>query len=210
MSLSDYGFSAGPFSSLFILSVFLITVVAFIALVLYFSRAIAYYELAKRVGLKDKWYGFIPVFRDIACGNIAAGKQKSVVGKFMAVLSAFNICLFAAFFALFGAALIKIIFAADMAMADGLTKLPSTAFAPLNTALIPAVILVFSVVLKKILRIVSVFRIYLKVAPKKAVIFIILGILIPFLEPVFLFSVRMGNTVEKKDDDDNAVFDFGA
>lgn len=210
MSLSDYGFQAAPISMLFILTVLLTAVIAVIALALYFSRGYAYYVLSKKSGFSDSWYGFVPVFQDISCGDIGAGKQKSAIGKLMAVLTVVNFCLLALFVALFGSALVKVVFAADMAMADGLTKLKKTAFEPLRSALAPAIILIATSAINRILKIVSIFKIYLRFAVKGAVILIILGTVIPFLEPVFLFEIR-GNSISSKNSGENdAVFDFGA
>ena len=128
----------------------------------------------------------------------------------MAVLTVVNFCLLALFVALFGSALVKVVFAADMAMADGLTKLEKTAFEPLRSALAPAIILIATSAINRILKIVSIFKIYLRFAVKGAVILIILGMVIPFLEPVFLFAIR-GNSISSKNSDENdAAFDFGA
>ena len=126
----------------------------------------------------------------------------------MAVLTVVNFCLLALFVALFGSALVKVVFAADMAMADGLTKLKKTAFEPLRSALAPAIILIATSARNPILKIVSIFKIYLRFAVKGAVILIILGTIIPFLEPVFLFAIR-GNSISSKNSGENdAVFDL--
>ena len=123
----------------------------------------------------------------------------------MALFSVLNFIIYSAFIAIFGASLIKVIFAADTAMADGLETLPERAFEPLRMAVIYAVILCVCVVLKRIIKLIAVFKIYLRFAPNVAVVFIIFSILIPVLEPIFLFSIRENEIKECTED---AKFNF--
>ena len=87
MTLADYGFSPEPFSTLFILIVLLLGVVFVIGLIIYALKAVAYYDMSKTLQIKSEWFGFIPFLRDIACGNIAEGKQKSRYGVTLIALS---------------------------------------------------------------------------------------------------------------------------
>lgn len=190
MTLADYGYSAEPFEMLFVLFVLLFAVAAVLGIVIYVIHALAYYEMSRAMGLKKDWYGFVPFLRDMACGNIASGKEKSRYGRVLTVFSVLYTVFSLIFAAFYGVAFIKLIFEADSAMLNGLSELPDGALAVFKPLIIPAVLMLVTGITYKIMRIVAEFRIYRKFAPSSAVVFLILAILLPFLAPIFLFSIR--------------------
>ena len=46
-------------------------------------------QLPKTLKLKNEWFGFVPFLRDISCGNIASGKEKSRLGYALVLSSVF-------------------------------------------------------------------------------------------------------------------------
>lgn len=208
MTLADYGFSPEPFSTLFILIVLLLGVVFVIGLIIYALKAVAYYDMSKTLQIKSEWFGFIPFLRDISCGNIAEGKQKSRYGVTLIALSIVYTVFSLIYVCILGTVLINMIFEADSAMLKGLSELPKEYMeSAFKTLIVPSVLMMVSGVAYKVMRIIGEFRIYRKFAPSSAVAFLILGIIIPVLTPFFMFSIRKNLPAEEKSE--TATFDFG-
>lgn len=206
MTLADYGYSPEPFAMLFVLFILLFAVAAVLGAIIYIIHALAYYEMSKKLQLKRDWYGFVPFFRDMACGNIASGREKSRFGRLLAVFSALYACFSLIFIAFFGVSFINLVFEADSAMLNGLSELPKDAFLTFNSLIIPAALMLVTGIAYKVMRLIGEFRIYRKFAPSSAVLFLILGIIIPVLTPIFLFSIRKSSPVGEKTS--QSIFDF--
>lgn len=205
MTLTDYGYTPEPFALLFIMFVLLFSVVAILAIIIYVIKALALYELSKTLKLKNDWFGFVPFLRNISCGNIASGKEKSRLGYVLVLFSVFCFVFSIAFLCIFGSCFINLIFEADSAMLEGLSQLPREALNSFNSAIISAVIMCVFAIIYKILRIISEFKIYKKFAPSYALLYVILGIILPFLTPFFLFSIRKNTSYQKTE---QSRFDF--
>lgn len=167
-------------------------------------HAIGICEMSATCGLKNPWGDFIPFYRDytvpaLAYRNRTDGRGGKALCKIMPILSV----LCAAFF-LFGLFLtvhagVDLLFAADHAVEIN-QKLTAADFSALTRALVPFYVSFGLAVFYRIARWICFYRICRAFAPKSAVGYLILDIVLPFLEGVMLYSIRRNPPVEAKND----------
>lgn len=189
MSLSDFGLNQSNVSLLFILMSLLALLLTVGAVTLYFLKGVALYNMSRKQRIDREWFGFVPVFRDVLLGNVAQGRKRGGIGKNLAVISVLKIIVGAFTAVGYGLAAIRIVFMADTALKNGEADLPKTALAVFSAAFVFLLIFVAVCLVKHIIETVCNYRIYKYYSAKKAALYTIIGFILPFLVPIFLFSV---------------------
>lgn len=179
-------------------------------IVFYVLRAAGICDMSRALKIKNPWYSFVPVAGAFAFGRLAVRGKKSVLPVFFASVEVLFIGSAAAVAvtAVFG--WIDLIFAADKALAAG-ESLSVSDFSVIAKIIIPAFVLCFAAVVRKVFNIVCIFKVLRIFSPERAVLYTVISAIFSFMLPIFLFSVKNSPPSDEKNttDDNIAGFNFG-
>lgn len=158
-------------------------VILFFCLVFALLRSFVLYSIAKRRGIRRAWLAWIPVGKDWILGSLSDQYQHLALGQIKSRRKILMV-LTLAFFVV-GAVGFALAVAQWMAI---LTEEPSNmlVLAELIPDLLTAVISVTALVFYHMCN----YDLYRSCDPKNAVVFLVIGIIIPVVEPFFYLAVR--------------------
>ncbi|MBE6728441.1 MAG: hypothetical protein E7562_07330 [Ruminococcaceae bacterium] len=203
MSLADYGINEANINMIFIFAVAAIVVLLVFSLFLRSLKGLSLYDILRRQGNIRAWYSFVPIFSDLALDMAASGERKAgILGKLNAFLTVCSFCLSTVSVILGGLGLSRLIFAADEAYNSGKNSISASEYNLLAIALYVFIAFFAFCLIKHLLKTVCLRKIYASFKAN-AVIYTVLGFLLPFLSPLFL---RFVSTKEVEQDDKDSFF----
>lgn len=162
-------------------------------LVFYVMRSVALHTIAKRRGLNNPWLAWIPVACDWIIGSVSDQYRYVVKGenksrrKLLLGLSAATFIgslIVSCFLLLF---VVRIVMAAEN-LSD--SSIASMIIAPmLGISGISSFLSIVSIVYF-VFRCIAMYDVYRSCEPENAVLYLVLGIIFGFLEPIFLLVIR--------------------
>lgn len=214
MTLSELGLTAQPFKLLVFLGFTFGLIFLLIVIALFVLRAVGLMTMAEKLGIKNKWFGFVPFLDVVLLGRIAATYRGKREKRFKAApVLLLIICLIVA--ALFIIAvltafsgMIDLFFEADESMASDVA-LSSNSFNGLIMALNLFFIAMAAFLVFKIIEIICLYRVFVVFAYDSVVTYIILSAIFGFLIPFFISAASKNTpitTYEEKYDRDSAHF----
>lgn len=193
MSLADFGITEGRVNLVFMFAVAVVFVVMLLSVFLRSIRALSLYDILRKQGNSRAWYSFVPIFSDIALYMAANNKRHGgALGKLIAFLSVVCIILGAMAIVLCGIGASSLIFAADEALSLGKEKIDPSEFNVFGGFLVVFAIFAVCFAVRHILKAVCLKKIYASFGAP-AVLYAVLGVIIPFLSPLFLRIVSQKN-----------------
>ena len=189
MSLTDFGLTETTVSTLLILYSVLFFVLAVAGVFLFFLKGYGIYKISKKFGINNSWYSFAPITNSIAFGKIAdkvTNKKSAYKNAFFAlyiIKFVFSVA-FLAFALLFA---VKLFFAADLAVLNGV-KLDPAIFKKSLLAVVFLALAVLFALVYQILKNVCAAKIYKTLGSKYAVLKAVVGFIIPVTFPFFAYS----------------------
>lgn len=162
-------------------------------LVCYIFTALSLYTIARRRGLNNAWLAWVPVGFEWLLGSVSDQYQYLVKEKttsrrkVLLGLSVANGC--AALIA--GVVAVVMVFKlAFSAAAMTEAQIAQMVLGPLMTVLVAALVLSVVSITLLVFRCVCMYDVYRSCQPDSATLFLVLGILFGFLEPIFLMICR--------------------
>ena len=186
---SDFGITESAFTALVFLYLALFLIIFLISAVLFYLKGYGIYKMCRKLEIKGKWRGFVPFLNVWAIGDLAAvGNAKKIILKKLLTIFYLGMIFFSALSAIVSVSpLVKLLFAADIAVANG-TELNPDIFYSFNLTFVLIIIAFICCLIYRIARIICCFNIYKVFSSKNAVIFTALAIIFPVLEPFFIYS----------------------
>lgn len=166
---------------------------SFLGLVCYVLRAMSLYTVARRRELKNPWLAWLPVGFEWLLGSVSDQYQYLVKEKNTSrrkLMVAFSIVTLFSGVVIAVVAVVMTFRLAVSAVMMTESEIARMILAPVMTVMITAMVLsVFSIVLL-VLRCVCMYDFYRSCQPDNATLYLVLGIIFGFLEPVFMMIVR--------------------
>ncbi len=188
-SLSSLGIDQTKIKALVLLYFILFVTVFLVSFCLSVLKKVGLYEMGKSLDVRKKWYAFFPFFSDIYIGKIASknqGKNKSGFILLIFDILCKTVLLLGIIY--FVTSFVGVAFKADeFTLSD--KAVPTSVIKPL---ILPLVIIAFSGLLSviyKILVYINFWKIF-SVFTRKATVYIIISIVLPFTLPVFVYSLK--------------------
>lgn len=200
MSFTDFGLTESTVSTLIILYSFLIFVLAGAFLFLFFLKGFGIYKMARKKGMENSWYSFVPITNCMIFGAVAdkANEKRSGYKNILLFLYIIKF-VFGVAFVLFSLLFsVKLLFAADLAVLNGV-KLEPTIFKSAIPALICLALTVLLSLFYGILKAVCAAKIYKSFGNNFSVLKAVIGFILPFTFPFFAFSAVKENSDTKQD-----------
>ena len=188
-SLSSLGLAPETIKILFVFYFILGLASSAMAVTFYVLKAVSVYKMSGTLGIRGRWFAFVPFFCDYAYGRLAGAANKENPKKFAKLLLFFNIiasALITVSVLLFSLSFIDLIFAADEALLNSETL----SIAALKTFIAPLVITAVALIVCLVYYIVyyvCTYKIFKIFAKENAVLYTVLSVLFTFLLPIFLF-----------------------
>lgn len=208
MTLADFGITEPKLFALITLYGLLGALVLVGFLVFFYLKGFGIYKMSRKFNIKRSWYGFVPFANIFAFGRLVdfSGPKKSSYRTVLTLVYVISIL-----FATVGVVLslkfgVELLFAADEALFKGKSLDPNifNRFVPAFITLSAAVILN---IVYRIIATVCAAIIYKRFDFKFAVVKAILGFIIPFLMPCFIYSVCKNDPIYSNlADYDDSVF----
>ena len=165
-----------------------------IGVLMYAFRSIGVYSVAKRRGLNNPWFAWVPVVNSYLLGSLSDQYQYVVKGKvkskrkWLLGLSIVKIVLYVAMIVMAVITASNVINTAMIGFGQAkLMKMAMSYAGRLLTVVIPFVVLA---VVVKVIRYVALYDVYTSLDPKNSVLYTILSIAFRVAEPFFLFFNR--------------------
>lgn len=169
-----------------------------LSILMYVLRAIGMYSIAKRRGIKSPWMAWVPVVDQYLLGSISDQYHYVVKGenkskrKALLTLNIIMWVLYIAMMAMYGVVMFNMVTGAIDGMSESamLEVIIGPTIGMLGISL-PIIGIAIAIM---IIRYMALYDLYQSCSPNNAVLYLVLGIVIGFLEPIFIFVSR------KKDD----------
>lgn len=198
MSLADYGFHPAPFAAIVALSIFLIFIVTALRIVLFGIESVGIYTMARKLKIRRSWFAFFPFLKQRLLGDISDGREKSTIGKIMMAVSILFAISVPVLSVTFGIAAVNSVFEIDKAMqnegAHFAEIIKNLMYPVVATGLVSGLLRL----VQNVLIWVALYRAYLKFNRKNAVLYLVLGLVFPFLTPFFVFSASKKDEEERE------------
>lgn len=162
-------------------------------LAVHLMRAFGLYAIAKRRELDKPWLAWIPVANSWIIGSVSDQYRYLVKGeikskrKLLLGFSAAN-CVLGLSSLIVAAVEVGIIISSKESMSDG--QMAYSLMGPVISVVIMSSIMGITKIVEYVLRQICKYDLYRSCDPGNAVAYLVLGILIPILEPIFLIVVR--------------------
>lgn len=189
-TLYEQGVTSAPFETLFVLGVLLFTVLAILCLIFYVMKAVALYDMAKKLKVKNAWHSFVPVLSQGLLGKTAAGNKRAVWANVLVAFSLLTGALAILSYTFGTLALIRIFFAADKAVYLGENSIEAEVEKYILLLIVPLLVTAAVGRVQYILQCLCYYKVFKIFAPKKAAVYTVFGIIFNFLMPIFLFVSR--------------------
>lgn len=189
MSLTDFGLTETAVSALILLYSFLFLILAAVGIFLFFLKGYGIYKMSKKLGVKSSWYSFAPITNSIAFGKIAdkVTNKKSAYKNTLLALYVIKFVLTLVFLTFTLLFLVKLFFAADLAVLNGV-KLDPAIFKEALLAVVVFILAVLVALIYAVVKTVCAAKIYKALGCKYAVLNAVIGFLIPVTFPFFAYS----------------------
>lgn len=164
-----------------------------LSLVCYVFTALSLYTIAKRRGLKNPWLAWIPVGFEWLLGTVSDQYQYLVKErntsrrKLMLCLSLITMLSGVIVTVVVVVVIFRLIISAAMMTEAQIARM---LLGPLMTVMILSLLLSTVAIVLLVFRCMSMYDLYRSCQPDNAVLYLVLGILFGFLEPIFLMIVR--------------------
>ena len=165
-----------------------------LGILMYVLRAIGVYSIAKRRGIKRPWMAWVPVVDQYLLGSIAdqyhyvtKGEKKSK----RKVLLILNIVMWVLYIVMMAMYIVMVVAAAMGAsgdMSEG--AMAATILAPALGVFAICLPIICVAIAVAVFRYMALYDLYRSCNPDNAVLFLVLSILISFVEPIFVFVNR--------------------
>jgi hypothetical protein len=169
-----------------------------LSIALYVFRSLGVYTIAKRRGLNNSWFAWIPVVDQYLLGSLSDQYQYVVKGKNKSKrkwLLGLNIGFAVTYVAMLAVTVGMVVQLASSAMAGyGEMQLSRMAMRSVGTIVIIAIPMVLLSIVLTVIRFVALHDVYVSLDPRNSTMYTVLSILFQVTEPFFLFFNR------KKDD----------
>lgn len=166
-----------------------------VGIALFILGGFGLYEMAKRIGIKNPWISFVPIFQCYILGKIAERyirKDGKKSGKFGATLLGLNIAQYLGLIA-FGVSLFYAVF--DI-IANVETAITADAQLSLSmfSSFIPVIAIYFILlaiaIVNSVFYYIALWRVYAIYNNSNATVYLVLSILFSFIPPIILFMIR--------------------
>ena len=164
-----------------------------LGLVCYVLGAISLYTIANRRGLKNPWLAWLPVGFEWLLGSVSDQYQYLVKDRDTSrrkLMLGFSIASFCTGFVVIVVAVVLLVKLAFSAAMMSEAQIAEMILWPVMTAAITSLIMAIVALVLMVLRCVCLYDLYRSCQPDNATLYLVLGILFGFLEPVFLMIVR--------------------
>ena len=162
-------------------------------LVCYIFTALSLYTIAQRRGLKNAWLAWIPVGFEWLLGSVSDQYQYLVKEKntsrrkVLLGLSIANFCSSVVLAVVLVVTIFRLVFSAAM-MTEA--QIAQMVLGPLMVVLVTGLALSIMAITLLVFRCICMYDLYRSCQPDSATLFLVLGILFGFLEPIFLMICR--------------------
>lgn len=169
-----------------------------LGILMYVLRAIGVYSIAKRRGIKKPWMAWVPVVDQYLLGSISdqyhyvtKGEKKSK----RKVLLSLNIVMWLLYIVIMALYIFMVVGAA-MGTSTGMSDeaMLATILGPSLGVFVLCLPMMCVAVAVSVFRYMALYDLYRSCNPDNAVLFLVLSILIGFLEPIFVFTNRKKDT----------------
>lgn len=200
-TLADLGLSAFKVNLIAFLCFLLTAAALLLAAFLFYLRAIGSYKIAKRLSLVHPWYSFIPFVRSYHLGYISdqcknrhgnTARSLSRLLLWLRIASVFMCC---ALLLTIVKDTVELVFAIDTTLLNGEDFLPS---ADCFSNLVPLFLVALATeVAFKVVHYIALGRVYAVFFKGGMAARLVLSIVFPFLEPVFIYTASK-NHIHKR------------
>lgn len=199
MSLFPYGYHFGAtaideWAMQFVVAIFAVVLLlaSLVGVVFYVLQAVGVYKIARRRGLKHAWLAWLPVGREWIQGCISDQYQYVVKGQIrnrrfvMLILAAVStilgVIMSLGSFGVIGSMISAIFGIGDPHQMQVVAPVMAGSLATLFNSAVSIAYLVFFVI--------TLHDLYASCSPGNTVVFLVLGIIFAFLQPIFVFACR--------------------
>ena len=199
MSFFPFGYNFGAtaidewaLQFVFAIIAIVLLLASLVGVVFYLLQTVAIYKIAKRRGLKHAWLAWIPVGQAWILGCISDQYQYVVKGQIRnrrfavlilaAVSTMLGVIMSLGSFGTIGSMISALFGIGDPSQMQVVAPVMAGGLAALFNSVVSIAYLVFLII--------TLYDLYVSCNPNNAVVFLVLGIIFAFLQPIFIFSCR--------------------
>ena len=161
-----------------------------IEIALYLLYSLGLFRMAKRLNIKNPWFSFVPVLSQNLNGRISdtvacAHSKKPFFAFLLPALFAVKAVFLSAAETIFTKNVINIVW---QAMRNKIDLLEVSNFAGFKAVILPFVLAVLFGIAYRVVRLVSLYKIYGKFNPQNKTVYTVLDVFLSFLTPIFVFT----------------------